>query len=97
MGYYTVDISLNSKYMIAIVYKPGTFRYNGLQMSMSISGDVFWDILSKILGDFKGAKTYIYDILFLEEIFRIVVYNIKKLYFICYSRYHCNSILIRLF
>ena len=65
MGYYTIRISPTSQYMMTIVPEFGKFRYNYLLTGMCTSGDIFQEIVDELLGDIKGVKIYIYDILVL--------------------------------
>ena len=67
MGYYTIRISPASQDMTTIVTEFGKFRYNCLPMGMCASGDIFQAKVDKILGDIKGVKTYIDDILVLGK------------------------------
>ena len=65
MGYYTIMIFPASQDMTTIITKFGKFRYNRLPMGMCASGDIFQAKVDKLLGDIKGIKTYIDDILVL--------------------------------
>ena len=67
MGYYTIIISPASQDMTTIVTKFGIFRYNRLLMGMCTSGDIFQANIDELLGDIKGIKTYIDDILVLSK------------------------------
>ena len=49
--------------MTTIVTKFGKFRYNRLPMEMCALGDIFQAKADELLGDSKGVKTYIDDIL----------------------------------
>ena len=53
--------------MTTIVTGFGKIRYNRLPMGMCASGHIFQARLDKLLGDIKGVKTYIYDILVLSK------------------------------
>ena len=56
--------------MMTKVTEFGKFRYNLLPMCMCTLENMFQAKVDKILGDTKGVKTFIYDILVLiEEIF----------------------------
>ena len=62
------DISLTqSKYMTTIVTNCLKFRYNRPLMGMFMSGDIFHATLDKILGDIKGVKKFINDLLVLSK------------------------------
>ena len=67
MGYYTIMISPASQDMTTVVTEFEKFRYNSLPMGMCASGDIFQSKVYKLLGDIKGVKTYIDDILFLVK------------------------------
>ena len=67
MGYYNIRLSLAIQYITTIVTEFGKFKYNRLPMGMCAPGDIFPDKLDEILGDIKGVKTYIDDILVLRE------------------------------
>ena len=82
MGYYTIPLAECSRDVTTIVTEFGKFRYTCLPMGMVISGDVFQAKIYDLIGDIKGVRTYIDDILCigknsfaqhltqLEEIFR---------------------------
>ena len=53
--------------MTTIVTEFGKFRCNRLSMSMCASGHIFQAKVDKLLGDIKGVKTYIGDILVLRK------------------------------
>ena len=56
--------------MMTIVTEFGTFIYNRLPMGICALGDIFQVKVDEILGDIKGVKIYIYDLLVLsKEIF----------------------------
>ena len=67
MGYYTIRLTRASQDMMPVVNKLGKFKYNHLPMSMCASGDIFQAKFDELLGDIKGVKTYINDILVLGE------------------------------
>ena len=67
MGYYTISVSPASQDMTTIVTEFGKFRYNRLPMGMCASGDIFQAKVDRLLGDIKGVKTYIDDILVLSK------------------------------
>ena len=67
MGYYTIRLSPTSQDMTTIVTEFGKFRYNRLPIGMCASGDIIQDKVDKLLGDIKGVKTYINDILVLNK------------------------------
>ena len=53
--------------MKAIVTEFGKFRYIRLRMGMCISGDIFQAKVDGLIGDIKGIKTYIDEILVLSK------------------------------
>ena len=53
--------------MMTIVTEFGKFIYNLLPMDMCASGDIFQDKVDKLLGDIKGVKMYINNILVLRR------------------------------
>ena len=53
--------------MTTIVTEFGKVRYHHLPMGMRASGDIFQSKVDKILGDIKGFKMYINDILVLSK------------------------------
>ena len=63
MGYYTIPLAECSKDVTTIVTEFGKFRYTCLPMGMVISGNVFQSKMYNLIGDIKGVKTYIDDIL----------------------------------
>ena len=67
MGCYTISLSPARKYIKTIVTEFGRFRYNCLPMGMCASGDIFQTKVDELLGDIKGVKTYIDDILILHK------------------------------
>ena len=67
MGYYTIRLFPSSQDMTRIVAESGKFRYNRLPMGMCNSGDIFQAKVYELLGDIKGVKTYIDDILVLSK------------------------------
>ena len=67
MEYYTISISPASQDMTTIVTGFGKLRYNCFPMVMCDSGDIFQLISENLLGDIKGIKTYIHDILVLSK------------------------------
>ena len=66
-GYYTIRIYPASQDMTAIVTEFGKFRYNRLPMGMCAYGDIFQSKVDELLGDVKGVKTYIGDIIVLGK------------------------------
>ena len=65
MVYYTIRLSPVSQDTTAIVTKFVKFRHDRLPMSMYASGDIFQAKVDKLLGDIKGIKIYIDNILVL--------------------------------
>ena len=63
MVYYTIYISTKSHYLTSIVTEFEKFRYNKVPMRLCASGDIFHSKVDELLGDIKGAKTYIDDIM----------------------------------
>ena len=55
--------------MTTIVTEFGKFRYNRLPMGMFASVGILKSKVDKILGDTKGVKTYIGDIIILSKYF----------------------------
>ena len=53
--------------MTMIITKFGKFRYNRLHMGMCASGDIFQSKVEELIGDIKGVKLYIDDILIFSE------------------------------
>jgi hypothetical protein len=56
-----------AKDLTTIITEFGKFRYYILPMSMCCSGDVFQAKVDQLLGDIKGVKTYIDNILVISE------------------------------
>ena len=70
MGYYTINISPYSQYMMKIVTEFSKFWCNRLPIGMCASGDIFQAKVDERIGDIEVVKTYIDDILVLsKEIF----------------------------
>ena len=67
MGYYTIRLSSDSQDMTTIVTEFGKFRYNRLPMGVCALGGIFQAKVDKLLGDIKGIKIYIDDILVLRK------------------------------
>ena len=67
MGYYIIRLSPPSQDIATIVTEFGKLRWNCLPISMCASGGIFQDKVDKLLGDIKGVKTYIDDILVLSK------------------------------
>ena len=67
MRYYTIRISPAIQYMTTIVTEFGTFIYNRLPLGMCASGYIFQAKVDELIGDIKGANTYINDILVLGK------------------------------
>ena len=53
--------------MTTIVTEFGKFRYNRLPMGVCALGGIFQAKVDKLLGDIKGIKIYIDDILVLRK------------------------------
>ena len=67
MGYYNIRLSPASQYTTAMVTEFGKFRYNRLPIGMCTSGEIFQSKVEKLIGDIKGVKTYINDIIVLSK------------------------------
>ena len=67
MGYYNIRLLHASQNMMTIVTEFSKFRYNHLPMCMCASGGIFQSQVDELLGDIKGVKTYIDDILVLSN------------------------------
>ena len=67
MGYYTIRLSPVIQDTKKIVTEFGKFRYNRLSMGMCASGDISQAKVDKLLGNIKGVKMYIKDILILRK------------------------------
>ena len=67
IGYYTIRLSLASQDMTTIITEFGKFGYNCLPIGMCASVDIFQAKLDKLLGNIKGVKTYIDNILALSK------------------------------
>ena len=67
MGYYTIRFSSASQYMTTVVTEFGKFRYNSIPMSMCDLRYTPQDKVDELLGDIKGFKTYIDNILVLSD------------------------------
>ena len=67
MGYYNIRLSPASQYTTAMVTEFGKFRYNRLPIGMCTSGEISQSKVEKLIGDIKGVKTYINDIIVLSK------------------------------
>ena len=67
MGYYNIRLSPASQDMTAIVTEFGRLGYTFLPIGMCASGGIFQAKVDEILGDIKGVKTCINDILVLSK------------------------------
>ncbi len=68
MGYYSIQLDVESKDITTIVTEFGKFRYNVLPMGLvSSGGDIFQAKVNELLGDIEGVKAYIDDILVLNK------------------------------
>ena len=68
IGYFTIRLSLASQDMTIIVTEFDKFGYNGIPMGIYASREIFQAKVNELLGDIKGIKTYIDDILVLISI-----------------------------
>ena len=85
MGYNNIRLSLASQNMTKIATEFGKFIYNRLPVGMCALGDLFHAKVYKLLGDIKGVKTYIDDILvFIKDSFEkhidqmIIIFGILR-------------------
>ena len=53
--------------MTTVVTELGKFKYNRLPIGMCTSGDILQANVDELLGDSKGVKTYIDDIIVLGK------------------------------
>ena len=67
MGYYTVRLFPDRQDTTTIVTAFGEFRCNYLLTALCASGYIFQAKVEKLLGDIKGVKNYIDDILVLSR------------------------------
>ena len=67
MRYYTIRLSPAIQDMRKIVTEFVKFKYNCLPVVMCTSGDIFQSKVDKLLGDIKGVKMYIDDLLVLAQ------------------------------
>ena len=67
MGYYTIELSPDTKDITTIVTEFGKFRYNKLPMGMIASSDIFQAKINELLGDIEGVKSYLDDVLILNK------------------------------
>ena len=67
MGYYTIRLSPASQDMTTIVTEFGKFKYNHFNIAMCASGYIFQANIDELLDDIEGVKTYINDILVLDQ------------------------------
>ena len=67
MGYYTIRLSHTSQDMTTFVTEIWKFRYNRPPMGLCASGDIFQAKVDEIIGDIKGVKIYIGNILILSK------------------------------
>ena len=65
MVYYNIRLSPASQDMTKIVTAFGKFRYNHPRMGMCVLGDILQAKVDWILGDIRGIKLYIDDIIVL--------------------------------
>ena len=67
MGYYTIIIFPASQDVTAIVTEFGKLRYHRLPIGMWAWGDIFQAKVYELIGDIKGIKIYIDDMLLLSK------------------------------
>ena len=80
--YYTIRILTASKYMTDIITEFGKFRYNCLSMVMCALGNMSQAKVDEILGDIKGVKTYINNILVLsKDILSNSIYKLRLIFY----------------
>jgi hypothetical protein len=63
MGYYHIELSLDSKWLCTIVLPWGKYEYQKLPMGLSNSPNIFQEKMSTLMGDLKFIHTYIDDLL----------------------------------
>ena len=64
-----------------IVTEFGEFRYNCLPMGMFASEDIIQSKVDELIGDIKGVKTYIDDILVLiKDCFKKHIYQLRIIF-----------------
>ena len=81
MGYYAIRIYPANQDMTTILTEFGRFRYNRLPLGMCASGDIFQAKIDELLGDIKGVKTCINDILVLsKDIFEKNIGHLKIIF-----------------
>ena len=81
-GYYTIQLGTKYKDITTTVTEFIKFQYNVFPMGMVMSGDIFQAKVNELLGNIKGVKAYINDILFLNT--GTFVDHVEKLR-ICFS------------
>ena len=80
-GYYTIIFFPTSQEMTTIVTEFGKFKYNCLPMGMCALGYILQAKVYKLLGDIKGFKKYIDDILVLiKEIYSKHIEHLMKIF-----------------
>ena len=67
IGYHTIRLGEKSKDITTIVTAFGKFQYTVLLIEMVTSGDIFQAKVKELLGDIKGVKAYIDNILVLNK------------------------------
>ena len=67
MGYYNIDLLTESGNLTTIVTGFWKFRYNRFPRGLYASGEIFQSKVDELLGDIKGVKTYINDIILLGK------------------------------
>ena len=67
MGYYHIRLSDKSADMCTIVPEFGKFRYKRLPMGVAGSPDIFQAKIYELMGDLKGVKAYIDDLLVIKK------------------------------
>ena len=93
MGYYIIDIFLESHDLMTIVTEFGKFRYTRLPMGIFTSGDIFKDKVDKILDDIEDVKKFTNDILVLtKEIFFQHILQIR----VIFNRLHAVGLKVNL-
>ena len=67
MGYYNIRLSTASQYITIIVTEFGKFGSNNFPMGMCTLLGNFQTNINKLIGDIKGIKTYIGNIIVLSK------------------------------
>ena len=79
--------------MMTIVTEFGKFRYNRLPIGMCASADIYKSKVDKLLGNIKGVKTYIDDILVLtKDCFKNHMHQLRIIFgILCAAGFKVNA------